>query len=97
MSKNSDDEEREDKVTYIGYFTAPNRIIFGSKEGVINVYYMSRKEVNIQFAMDEEQRAGMRRILQVVELPSKIAECRKHIYYILTHGNLYAMSKDEGR
>lgn len=89
------DEERADKITFIGYFNAPNRIIFGSKEGVINIYFMSRKETPIIFAMDDEQRAGMRRILQVVELPTKIADCRKHIYYILTHGNLYAMSKDD--
>ena len=89
------DDDQEDKITFIGYFTNPNRIIFGSKEGVINIYFMSRKEPPILFAMDDEQRAGMRRILQIVELPSKVADCRKHIYYILTQGNLYAMSKDD--
>ena len=78
------DDDQEDKITFIGYFTAPNRIIFGSKEGVINIYFMSRKEPPILFAMDDEQRAGMRRILQIIELPSKVADCRKHIYYILT-------------
>ena len=36
----------------------------------------------------------MSRIVQVIELPSKIADVRKHLFYILSHGNLYAMSKD---
>ena len=30
-----------------------------------------------------------------MELPSKIADVRKHIYYILSKGNLYAMSKED--
>ena len=50
----NEDDQREDKITFIGYFTAPNRIIFGSKEGVINIYFMSRKEAPILFAMDDE-------------------------------------------
>lgn len=30
-----------------------------------------------------------------MELPTKIKDVRNHIYYILTHGNLYAMSKED--
>jgi len=35
------------------------------------------------------------RILNVLELPTKVADVRKHIYYILTAGQLYAMSKED--
>ena len=45
--------------------------------------------------MGEENRTGMSRIVQVIELPSKILDVKKHVYYILTNGNLYAMSKEE--
>ena len=36
----------------------------------------------------------MRKVIQVIELPVKITDARKHIYYILTQGNLYVMSKE---
>ena len=38
------DIENEDKVTFIGYFSNPPRIIFGSKEGCVTIYTMSKKE-----------------------------------------------------
>jgi len=37
----------------------------------------------------------MRRILQVVELPSKVTDARKNVYYILTQGNLYTLAKQD--
>ena len=37
----------------------------------------------------------MSRILQVVELPSKIADVKKNLYYVMTQGNLFAMSKED--
>lgn len=83
-------------MTFIGYFSSPYRIIFGTKEGCVTIYNMVKKEIQ-SFSMEPEKRAGMSSILQVVELPTKIADVRKNIYYILTYGNLYAMSKEEGR
>ena len=35
----------------------------------------------------------MQKVVQIIELPSKIAVSKKHVYYILTAGNLFAMSK----
>ena len=55
---------------------------------------MSKRETT-SFTLETETIQGMSKILQVVELPSKVAEARKHIYYIVTHGNLYAMSKED--
>ena len=96
--ENSNDQS-DDKVTFIGYFTQPNRIIIGSKEGCITFYTLTGKEPVRgsveQFSMGEENRTGMSRIVQVMELPSKIQDVKKHVYYILTNGNLYAMSKEE--
>ena len=43
---NSMDAEVEDKVTYIGFFTQPNRIIFGSKEGFITIWNITKGLVN---------------------------------------------------
>ena len=40
------DTEVEDKVTYIGFFTQPNRIIFGSKEGFITIWNITKGLVN---------------------------------------------------
>jgi len=37
----------------------------------------------------------MKHVIQIVELPSKISEIKKHIYYVLTKGNLFALSKDD--
>ena len=37
----------------------------------------------------------MKRILKIYELPSKIKEIKKHIYYVLTQGNLYCLTKNE--
>jgi len=81
-------------VTFIAYFNNPNRIVFGSKEGCVTFYNIAKRET-MSFALGNEQRSGMSRILNVVELPSKIADVRKHIYYCLTSGNLYAMSKED--
>ena len=35
----------------------------------------------------------MKKVLQIIELPSKVANSKKHVYYILTTGNLFAMNK----
>jgi hypothetical protein len=35
----------------------------------------------------------MTRIVQVMELPSQVKDAKKHIYYVLQQGNLYAVSK----
>ena len=35
----------------------------------------------------------MTKIIQIIELPSKVAVSKKHVYYILTTGNLFAMNK----
>ena len=83
-----------DKVTFLAYFTQPNRILFGSKDGCVTFYNVAKRETT-SFVLHKETRSGMSRILSVLELPSKVADVRKHIYYILSTGNLYAMSKED--
>ena len=96
---NLEEHENDDKVTFIGVFPSPPKLILGSKEGCLTFYTFSGKEPLRgrveQFTMGEEVRIGMSRIVQVLELPSKIIDVKKHIYYIVTNGNLYAMSKEE--
>ena len=36
----------------------------------------------------------MKHVLQIIELPTKISEIKKHVYYVLTKGNLFAISKE---
>ena len=39
----------------------------------------------------------MKQVIKIFELPSKIQEIKKHIYYVATHGNLFALSKKDHR
>ena len=87
------DDITTDKVTFIGYFSTPQRIIFGSKEGYVTIYNLAKREKQ-SFSISNETRQGMKKVISVIELPSKVADARKHIYYILTQGNLYVMSKE---
>ena len=80
-----DENEGKDKVTFLTYFMQPSRIVFGSMEGCVTFYNMAKRETT-SFALGNEQRSGMSRILQVLELPPKVADVRKHIYYILSSG-----------
>lgn len=91
-------QEAQDKVTYLGFFTQPNRIIFGSKEGFVTIWNVtkglsekSKDDAILSFKMPSPK---MKKIIQVIELPSKVANAKKHLYYILTIGNLYAMNKN---
>ena len=56
------EEVPDDKVTFIGFFTAPNRIIFGSKEGCVTTFNMTKKETH-SFSIDTDNRSGMSRVL----------------------------------
>ena len=91
------DAEVEDKITYITFLTQPNRIVFGSKEGFITIWNITKGLVSAtkdealnSFKMPPKT---MQKVVQIIELPSKIAVSKKHVYYILTAGNLFAMSK----
>jgi hypothetical protein len=35
----------------------------------------------------------MKQVVKVIELPPKITEVKKHLYYVMTQGNLYVMTK----
>jgi len=37
----------------------------------------------------------MKNVVRVVELPSKITEIKKHMYYVMTYGNLYVLTKND--
>ena len=90
---------KTDKITYLGFLSSPPRIVMGSKGGYITIYLLSKREkISIFLDSEDEEQAtsSMTKILQVVELPSKVADAKKYIFYVLSHGNLYAMSK-EGR
>ena len=56
------DEVVNDKVTFIGYFSQPNRIIFGSKEGCITTYNMAKSETE-SFSIEPDTRSSTNRIL----------------------------------
>jgi len=93
-----DSMDKEDKVTYLGFFTQPNRIIFGSKEGFITIWNVTKglnektkDDAIIAFKMPQNK---MKKVIQIIELPSKVANAKKHVYYILTIGNLYVMNKN---
>ena len=85
-------------MSFLGFFTQPNRIIFGSKHGYITIWNITkglvastRDEALTSFKMPAKT---MTKVIQIIEMPSKVAAAfTKHVYYILTTGNLYAMNK----
>ena len=101
-----DADEEFDKITFLQFLPQPNRIVFGSKKGYLTFYNMSKREttsfcvesdsdLHDQFKGNVLNKEPMTRILNILELPSKIQDIRKNIYYILSEGNLYAMAKDK--
>ena len=79
-----------DKVTCLQY-QHPNRMIVGSKEGRITFYDLQKKAVTLSFYISA---FIMKQIVKIIELPAKV-ECKKHLYYTLTHGNLYVLTKSD--
>ena len=37
------DMEKDDKVTFLGYFNNPYRLIIGSKEGCVTIYNIAKR------------------------------------------------------
>jgi len=37
----------------------------------------------------------MKKVIKLVELPTKVTEVKKHIYFLLTQGNLYVLTKSD--
>lgn len=70
-------------------FLFPNRFVFGSNQGRLTFYYLDRKEI---FSFIIEQLI-MKQVVKVIELPNKITEIKKHMYYVMTQGNLFALTK----
>lgn len=64
-------------------------VIFGSKEGRLTFYNLQKKET-FSFVLD--QKIG-KQIVGIFEPHNKIPDIKKHIYYVLSHGNLYALTK----
>ena len=91
-------DETTNKITYIGFFEHPNRIIFGTNLGFITIWNVTKglapktkEEAVTSFKIPAKT---MTKVIQIMELPSKVANSyKKHVYYILTIGNLYAINK----
>lgn len=64
-------------------------VLFGSKEGRLTFYNLQKKDM-FTFVLD--QKLG-KQIVSIFEPPQKIVEIKKHLYFVLTHGNLYALTK----
>jgi len=76
------------KVTYL--LGEKGRIIFGSKEGRVSFYNIAKQDLET-FVLPQPI---MKSVLQIIELPTKISEIRKAIYYVLTKGNLFAINRE---
>ena len=37
----------------------------------------------------------MKQVVKFSELPTKISSCKNYLYYILTHGNLFVLNKND--
>ena len=66
-----------------------------SKRETTSFCVESDSDMHDNFKGHSLNKEPMTRILNILELPSKISDIRKNIYYILTEGNLYAMAKDK--
>jgi hypothetical protein len=97
----SEDKVEDGKVTFMAHFQSLKSLVFGTKEGRLTFVTLrkGKEKQNCDFESfyvnEEEDRDGMRKIIQVIELPSMIKEISKHIYYILTNGNLYVQQKGD--
>ena len=87
-------EDERDKVTCFSVFDN-KKIVFGSKEGKITFFDMTnRNEESAIFSFNLEQKL-MPKILRIRTFSDKVPELKKHLYYVLTEGNLFALTKKD--
>lgn len=89
--KNESNEMQDDKVTFIGY-QYPMKVVFGSQQGRVSFYEMNKKSKVFSYVLDQQI---MKQVLNVIELPKQITDIKKHLYYVLTYGNLFALTKSD--
>ena len=90
QEKSLDTSVVSDKVTFIS-FIMPPKLQFGSKEGRLTFYNIQKKET-FSFVLDQKI---MKQVVSILEPHPKIPDIKKHLYYVLTHGNLYVLTKSE--
>jgi hypothetical protein len=89
-------EDLNDKVTAFSLFDTKS-VVFGSKEGKLTFYDMKSQGAEGEVLSFNLQQRVMPKVLKVRTFSDKMPELKKHLYYVLTEGNLFALTKSDNQ